>query len=359
MGSIVEHKKVGKDGKEVIQFRAHVRRKGFAPKSKVCRTLKEAKEWLRNNEADATLRKAVQGKNFEALLNDFTALGECRYAAEPHLDFWLAQFGQRKVADITHGEIAGAMLVLRQKTAFRSSPGGNLATERKLSPATINRYIATLSAVFSFALAHGVIDTHPMKGGRVKKLKEGNGRQRILTTAEETRLLDAAKQSEWLMMWLFLRMLMTTSARRSEVNNLRWGDIRLEDNIAILPKTKNGHARALPLVSDVKVALATASKVRPLQGDYVFFDPKHPEEPKPVETAWKACRKAAGLEGSDVVLHTLRHSAITKLVKGGANLAQVAVVSGHRTLAMLKRYEHLAAQDAVDLAERLLAGKSA
>ncbi len=43
-------------------------------------------------------------------------------------------------------------------------------------------------------------------------------------------------------------------------------------------------------------------------------------------------------------------------MKGGANLAQVAVVSGHRTLAMLKRYEHLAAQDAVDLAERLLSG---
>ncbi|NWG72887.1 MAG: site-specific integrase, partial [Parvularculaceae bacterium] len=220
MGSIVEHKKVGKDGKEVIQFRAHVRRKGFAPKSKVCRTLKEAKEWLRNNEADSTLKKASQGKTFSDLLDDFTALGDCRYAAMPHLDFWLDQFGPRKVIDITHGDIAGAVLVLRQKTAIRSSPGGNLTTERKLSPATVNRYLATLSAVFSFAIDHCVIDTHPMKGGRVKKLKEGNGRQRILSADEETRLLDAAKQSEWPMMWLFLRMLLTTSARRSEVNNL-------------------------------------------------------------------------------------------------------------------------------------------
>ena len=58
-----------------------------------------------------------------------------------------------------------------------------------------------------------------------------------------------------------------------------------------------------------------------------------------------------------VVMHTTRHSAITKMLKGGANLTQAAVVSGHRTLAMLKRYEHLAAQDAVDIAEKLLSGK--
>jgi len=63
------------------------------------------------------------------------------------------------------------------------------------------------------------------------------------------------------MMWLFLRMLLTTGARRSEVNNLRWRDVNLADSIAILPTTKNGHARALPLVSDVKVALAAAAKV--------------------------------------------------------------------------------------------------
>jgi hypothetical protein len=46
------------------------------------------------------------------------------------------------------------------------------------------------------------------------------------------------------------------------------------------------------------------------------------------------------------------------MIKGGANLAQAAIVSGHKTLAMLKRYEHLAASDAVELAERLLSGNA-
>jgi integrase len=104
-------------------------------------------------------------------------------------------------------------------------------------------------------------------------------------------------------------------------------------------------------------------KVRPLRSDVVFFDPRHPDRPKNINTVWKACRKAAGLlnDRDDpldrVYLHSTRHTAVTRMLKGGANLAQAAAVSGHQTLAMLKRYEHLAAADSVALAEKHLAGK--
>ena len=356
MGSITEKTKVTKDGKTVTEYRAFIRRTGYTSKSKVFTNKREAGSWIRNNEADSAMSKTIQGKTLGELLDDFVALAGCAYARMAHLDFWREQFKNAKVAAITHGDIAGAVLILRRKSALRSSPGGNIETDKLLSGSTVNRYIATLSAIFSFALQHGVIDTHPMKGGKVKKLRENDGRQRILTDDEETRLLDAAKVSEWAMMWLYLRMLLTTGARRSEVNFLKWEYVHLDEKVAILPKTKNGNPRALPLVSDVREALAIAAKIRPLHSDYVFYDPRDPAKPKPVETPWKACRKAAGLEGQGVVIHTTRHTAVTKLVKGGANLAQVAAVSGHKTLAMLKRYEHLASQDAVELAERLLSG---
>ena len=99
--------------------------------------------------------------------------------------------------------------------------------------------------------------------------------------------------------------------------------------------------------------------MRPLASDYVFFDPRRPERPKNINTAWKACRSEAGLlnDREDpldrVYLHSTRHTAVTRMLKGGANLAQAAAVSGHQTLAMLKRYEHLAAADGVELAEVL------
>lgn len=366
MGSIVAVKRVDKTtGKESAVYRAHVRRTGFASKSKVCRTKREATDWLRNNDAESTLERASSGKTLKALIEDFVLAPPTkgtRYWSMAHLDFWIEQLGPMKVAAISRGDINGAVVTLQARPAFRSTPGGAKPTAAKLSPATVNRYMASLSSVLNFALDHEIIEAHPMKGGKVRKLGEGGGRTRILTADEEARLMAAAKASAWPMLHLFIRMCLTTAARRSEVLGLRWQDVRLDDSIAVLGKTKNGRPRAMPLVSDVKAALAKAIKVRPLHSDFVFFNPKRPAEPMNIDAAWKACRKAAGLlkDRDDpldrVYLYSTRHTAVTRMLKGGANLAQAAIVSGHQTLAMLKRYEHLAASDAVDLAEKHLSG---
>jgi integrase len=362
MGSIVELKRLDRaTGKTITLHRAHVRRKGYASKSRVFPTRTAAKHWLVENEASATLTKAGSGKLLKQLIDEFASVGNCAWAREAQLDWWAERLGTRRVRDIGHADINDAILTLQSEPALRSTPNGAQPTDRKRSPATINRYLATISKVFSFALKHGVIDEHPMKGGKVSKLKEGNGRTRILTEDEEDRLYAAARASDWAMMYLLLRMVLTTGARKSEVLNLKWQQIKLHEAIAVLPKTKNGRPRSLPLVSDVREELAKAA--RPLKGDYVFFDPKQPERAKNIDAVWKKCRAEAGLlkDRDDlldrVVLHTGRHTAVTKMLRGGANLAQAAAVSGHQTLAMLKRYEHLAAADSVQLAEKLLGGK--
>ena len=56
MGSITKSTRVdAATGKTVKVFRAYVRRQGFASKSKVCKTEREAKEWLRENDGSASL----------------------------------------------------------------------------------------------------------------------------------------------------------------------------------------------------------------------------------------------------------------------------------------------------------------
>lgn len=366
MGSIVTTTRLDKaTGKEVKVHRAHVRRTGFASKSKVFTSKRDALDWLRNNDAESTLERASAGKTLKSLVEDFVKAPPAkgtRYWSAMHLDFWGEQLGTMKVASISRGDINGAIVTLRQRPAYRSTTTGPKPTDAKLTPATVNRYLASLSSVLNFALDHEVIEAHPMKGGKVRKLAESTGRTRILNADEEARLMAAAKVSSWPMLHLFVRTCMTTAARRSEVLNLRWQDVRLDDSIAVLGKTKNGKPRAMPLVSDVRAALIEAQKVRPLHSDFVFFNPKRPSEPMNIDTVWKTCRKVAGLlnDREDpldrVYLHSTRHTAVTRMLKGGANLAQAAVVSGHQTLAMLKRYEHLAAADAVAIAEKHLAG---
>jgi integrase len=367
MGSITKSTRVdATTGREVKVFRAYVRRQGYASKSKVCKTEREAKEWLRENDGSASLQRVTSGKTLGMLIDDFVEAPPTkgtRYWAMAHLDFWREQLGAMKVTEISRGDINGAKSTLQAKPAMRSTTLGPKVTDKKLTAGSINRYLASLSSVFNFALDRELIEAHPMKGGKVKKLTENTGRRRILTAEEQQSLLDAARSSSWPMLYLFVRMCLTTAGRRGEVLNLRWSDVKIEDSIAVLGVTKNGRARALPLVTDVKAALIEAKKVRPLTSDFVFFDPKHPDQPKNINTVWTACRKAAGLlnDREDpldrVYLHSTRHTAVTRMLKGGANLAQAAAVSGHQTLAMLKRYEHLAAADSVELAERLLGGK--
>jgi len=78
MGSIVESKKIGKDGKAVTIYRAHIRRTGFKSQSKSFRTKTEAKEWLRNNEATVLLEKKSKGSG-----TTFAKLAELFAAAPP------------------------------------------------------------------------------------------------------------------------------------------------------------------------------------------------------------------------------------------------------------------------------------
>lgn len=368
MGSVTKTERLDKSGKKVTVFRAYIRRAKVS-KSKVFKTATEAKAWVRENEHQLALAEAAKGKSktLATFIEDFTQTPPMRgtkFWQPEHLEFWRDQLGQMPVAEIKRGDVNGALVALMNKPAVRRTMAGLKVTDKKISTATANRYLASLSSVFNLALHIGMIEEHPMRGGKVRKLQEGGGRRRVLTAEEEARLMAAAEASSWPLLKLFVRLCLTSAARKGEVLNLRWSDVYLEESVAILPTSKNGRQRALPLVQDVREALEQAKKVRPLHSDYVFFDPKRPKQPKNIDSEWKTCRAKAGLlnDRDDpldrVVLHTTRHTAVTKLIKGGANLAQAAAVSGHQTLAMLKRYEHLAASDSVDIAERLLGGNA-
>ena len=53
--------------------------------------------------------------------------------------------------------------------------------------------------------------------------------------------------------------------------------------------------------------------------------------------------RRAGIEG--LRFHDLRHEAITRLFEKGLNIMEVASITGHKDLRMLRRYTHLKAED--------------
>jgi integrase len=57
--------------------------------------------------------------------------------------------------------------------------------------------------------------------------------------------------------------------------------------------------------------------------------------------------RRAGITG--LRFHDLRHEAASRLFERGLNPMQVAAITGHKSLQMLKRYTHLRAVDLVAL----------
>jgi len=57
------------------------------------------------------------------------------------------------------------------------------------------------------------------------------------------------------------------------------------------------------------------------------------------EHAWQRVTKRAAIEG--LHFHDLRHEATSRFFERGFSLIEVATITGHKTLQMLKRYTHL------------------
>jgi integrase len=124
-----------------------------------------------------------------------------------------------------------------------------------------------------------------------------------------------------------------------------------------LTETKNGSARTVPLTQAAVTAFrdALANPVRPLDTDLIFFgEPGRDGMRRPYEfrPAWQRTIKAAGIAG--LRFHDLRNETVCRLVKAGLGDQEVATISGHKSMQMLKRYTHLHAEDLVRRLDQLV-----
>jgi integrase len=156
------------------------------------------------------------------------------------------------------------------------------------------------------------------------------------TEDEETRLLTACREARNPFLLPIVHLALETAMRQDELVSLRWEHIDLNRQIAHLPDTKNGEARTVPLSSAAIRVLR--SLPRSLHGQ-VF--PGLTTEA--VKRAYiRAVRRA---EIEDLRFHDLRHEATTRLFEKGLNIMEVASITGHKDLRMLRRHTHLKAED--------------
>ena len=176
---------------------------------------------------------------------------------------------------------------------------------------------------------------------RVKMPPSSPARKRRLEDGEFDRLEEAAKQTKNPHIWPIIVFAIQTGMRRGEILGLRWEHVDLDRRIVLLPITKNGNSREVPLSTKAAQVLAAQRQRNDTPSPF-------PVTPNGFRLAWDRLRSRAGL--SDLRFHDLRHEAISRFFELGLNIPEVAVISGHRDPRMLFRYTHLRA---VDLVNRL------
>ena len=168
----------------------------------------------------------------------------------------------------------------------------------------------------------------------VSKPKLAAPRNRRLMPGEYERLQAGCDDSRASYLWPLINVAIETAMRRSEILGLCWENVSLERRTAYLRMTKNGESRVVPLSPQALHWLAQ------LRGDSRAIVPATEVA---VRQAWERLVARTGIKG--LTFHDLRHEAISRFFERGLALAEVALISGHKTPAMLFRYTHLRAED--------------
>jgi len=321
--------------RKVGQWQAKIRRKGYPVQSRTFDTRVDAEAWARDVERQMDRASFVPSTSAEK-----TTLAEAidRYLKEvcPSLARGgSAQKGNLHRLQENLGATSLAALDSSQISAYRDTmlKTYSLQTVRH-DMGLLNRVLNCCQIDWGINLPRGL----PTANVRLPKMPKA--RDRRLNDGEEKKLLDAAHKygGEILDIIIFA---IETAMRRNEIAQMRWEQVDLRRRIVSLlsEQTKTGEARQVPLSTKAIEVLSRR------KGD---IGPVWRMTPNAITTAFMRITARAGLD--DLRFHDLRHEATSRLFEKGFNTVEVATITGHKTLEMLKRYTHLRG---ADLASRL------
>jgi integrase len=189
-----------------------------------------------------------------------------------------------------------------------------------------NRVLALIKTIFRYAVERDWLVTSPAEG--VRKPKSEVTRDRVLDMAEIGRVWGAAGLLGY-PMGPYLQMLLLTAQRRSEVASMRWADLDLAGGTWTLcaDDTKADRTHLVPLSAPALAILKTVPEL----GGFVFTTDgrSHVQEFAKGKARLDEFITAKGGALRPWVLHDLRRSAATHMVRLGVSETTVGRVLNH------------------------------
>lgn len=320
-------------------WRVKVRRKGYPPQSASFDTRAEAEAWARDVEGEMDRgvfkprREAERTTLYQALeryKDEYIPRLKSWRSAESMIKLWQADpLAQRSLASIGSNDLA----------KWRRD-----AEATGVAASTIRNKLNLLSGVFRVAAQEWGMGGLDNPRRNVSNPPMPKGRDRRLTSDEEKAILDVL-DAESPDFGRLVRLALETAMRMGEIAGLKWRDVNLKDRVIRLRDTKNGEERAVPLS---KVAVTVLKEQRPedAKPDDRVFGYQHDS----ISQKWSRLIEDLEIEG--LRFHDLRHEAVSRLFERGLDPMQVAAISGHKTMQMLRRYTHHRVTHLLDALDR-------
>lgn len=321
-------------------WQAKIRRRGWPAKSKTFRTKNEAETWARQVESEMDRGVFVSASDAERttldeLIDRFvTEFAPHHYRKrEDEKEAWRFQCARLK--DVL-GAYSLAALDQKLVATYRDDRIAGKGERKPVSESSVRKELFMLSKVLGFAETEcGINLPRGNPVDKIRKPSETRSRDRRLTGDEWKQLEVQCQRSRNRHLWPALQLSVETAMRQGELLAMRWENFDKKRCLAFLPETKNGEARSVPLSKKAVEVIDALS--RDLSG--VVF----PVERMTLYHAFAAAAKRANIE--NYTWHDLRHEALSRLAeRGDLSVLEMAAVSGHKTLQMLKRYTHLQAE---------------
>lgn len=315
-------------------WQVQVRRRGIKPVAKTFTTKADASRWARMLESEvdrgvfldrSESERTTIADLIDRYLREVTPTKKSARAEGHRLKALKTVFGAFSVAGLRNTHIAD----------YRDR---RLASGR--AGATVLKELNTLSHLLDVAAKDWGIPMAANPAKLVRRPRAARGRTRRLMAGEEPRLLTACGKSRAKMLPNVVRFAIETGMRMGEILSLQWRYVDLQNRIATLPDTKTGEPRQVPLSTAAVGAISGLP--RHINDNRVFWTWKRTDS---LENVWRRAVKWAELK--NLRFHDLRHEAVSRFFERGLNPMEVAAISGHKTLQMLKRYTHLRALELV------------
>ncbi len=223
--------------------------------------------------------------------------------------------------------------------------------EPKLSPSSLNGLVRTLRRCLQVAFELGDLTVMPKRF----TMREEKAREYVLSPQDEPSYLAQAPQP-----LLDMAILMLDAGTRvGEACNLQWPDIHLEPTNGYrygwihIREGKSSHAvRNIPLTKRVAAMLQARSE-EPHDGS-VFWsqDSSQKLSASTVSHQHTTLRRALGMP-EEFVLHSLRHTSLTRWAVAGVDAFTMRRLAGHHSVTVSEKYVHSGTESAVLAVDKL------